>query len=145
MNKVIEISLIENRDKKKKIDDATKTLLNYKTKIINDLEDIITLKFFDNNQRPEIRTTEKFIDIRNSFVTLYNTYIEINKYLIEKTNDNKIVKDIIDELIENVIKRVDGHTLIDSVDRESYHKEVDLIGYLIQKPSQDIVDIAMIE
>ena len=145
MNKVIEISLIENRDKKKKIDTSTKTLLDYKTKIINDLEDIITLKFFDNNQRPEIRNTDQFIDIRNSFVTLYNTYIEINKYLIEKTNDNKIVKDIIDELIENVIKRVEGNITVDSINRIPYHKEVELIGYLTQKPSQEIIDIAMIE
>ena len=143
MNKVIEISLIENREKKKKVEDSTQTLEDYKTKIINDLEDMITLKFFDNSNNPDIRNTEKFIDIRNSFVIFYNTYIEINKWLIGKNSESKIVKEILDNLIENVIERVEK-TNKDKSDLECL-KEVELIGNLIKRSSEDVISVSMID
>ena len=143
MNKVIEISLIENREKKKKVEDNTQTLQDYKTKIINDLEDMITLKFFDNSNNPDIRNTEKFIDIRNSFVIFYNTYIEINKWLICKNSESKIVKEILDNLIENVIERVEK-TNKDKNDLECL-KEVELIGNLIKRSSEDVISVSMID
>jgi len=143
MNKVIEISLIENREKKKKVEDNTQTLEDYKTKIINDLEDMITLKFFDNSNNPEIRNSDKFIDIRNSFVIFYNTYIEINKWLIGKNSESKIVKEILDNLIENVIERFEK-TNKDKKVIESL-KEVELIGNLIKKHSEDVISVSMID
>ena len=143
MNKVIEISLIENREKKKKVEDNTQTLEDYKTKIINDLEDMITLKFFDNATSPDIRNTEKFIDIRNSFVVFYNTYIEINKWLIGKNSESKIVKEILDNLIENVIERVEK-TNKNEKEVECL-KEVELIGNLIKRSSEDVISVSMID
>jgi hypothetical protein len=143
MNKVIEISLIENREKKKKVEDNTQTLEDYKTKIINDLEDMITLKFFDNSNNPEIRNSDKFIDIRNSFVIFYNTYIEINKWLIGKNSESKIVKEILDNLIENVVERFEK-TNKDKKVIESL-KEVELIGNLIKKHSEDVISVSMID
>ena len=143
MNKVIEISLIENREKKKKVEDNTQTLEDYKTKIINDLEDMITLKFFDNSTSPDIRNTEKFIDIRNSFVVFYNTYIEINKWLIGKNSESKIVKEILDNLIENVIERVEK-TNKNEKEVECL-KEVELIGNLIKRSSEDVISVSMID
>jgi len=143
MNKVIEISLIENREKKKRVEDNTQTLEDYKTKIINDLEDMITLKFFDNSNNPEIRNSDKFIDIRNSFVTFYNTYIEINKWLIGKNSESKIVKEILDNLIENVVERFEK-TNKDKKVIESL-KEVELIGNLIKKSSEDVISVSMID
>lgn len=141
MNKVIEISLIENREKKKKVEDNTQTLEDYKTKIINDLEDMITLKFFDNSNNPDIRNSEKFIDIRNSFVVFYNTYIEINKWLIGKNSESKIVKEILDNLIDNVIERVEKT----NKKQVACLKEVELIGNLIKKSSEDIISVSMID
>ena len=140
MNKVIEISLIENRDKKKKVEDNTQTLEDYKNKVINDLEDMITMKFFNNTTDPNIRNTEKFIDIRNSFITFYNTYIEINKYLIEKNNESKIVKEILDSLIENVVNRLETR----KEEKTSYEKEVQLLGSLTKKSPEDLIEITMI-
>ena len=65
MNKVIDISLIENIDKKKKTHNKEVTLLEYKKKVINDLEDVITLKFFEHKNPIEIKQTDDFINIRN--------------------------------------------------------------------------------
>ena len=104
---------------------------------------MITLKFFDNATSPDIRNTEKFIDIRNSFVVFYNTYIEINKWLIGKNSESKIVKEILDNLIENVIERVEK-TNKNEKEVECL-KEVELIGNLIKRSSEDVISVSMID
>ena len=145
MNKVIEIGLIENTEKKKKIEDPELSLRCYKKKIMNDLEDVITLKFFDNSTNPNIKTTLKFIDIRNKFVSFYNTYIELNQYFLEKSQTNEIMKEILDELVQNVLDRVElsEKNAHKNKNELSNIKEVELLGALINKSEKDKIDIFM--
>ena len=147
MNKVIEIGLIENTEKKKKIEDPELSLRCYKKKIMNDLEDVITLKFFDNSTNPNIKTTLKFIDIRNKFVSFYNTYIELNQYFLEKSQTNEIMKEILDELVQNVLDRVElsEKNAHKNKNELSNIKEVELLGALINKSEKDKIDIFMLD
>ena len=146
MNKVIEIGLIENIEKKKKIEDPELSLSCYKKKIINDLEDVITLKFFDNSTNPNIKTTPQFIDIRNKFVSFYNNYIELNQYFLEKSQTNDIMKEILDELVQNVLDRVElsEKNAHNNKNELSNIKEVELRGALINKPEKDKIDVFML-
>lgn len=146
-NKVIEIGLIENTEKKKKIEDPELSLRCYKKKIMNDLEDVITLKFFDNSTNPNIKTTLKFIDIRNKFVSFYNTYIELNQYFLEKSQTNEIMKEILDELVQNVLDRVElsEKNAHKNKNELSNIKEVELLGALINKSEKDKIDIFMLD
>ena len=147
MNKVIEIGLIENTEKKKKIEDPELSLTCYKKKIINDLEDVITLKFFDNYTNPNIKTTPRFIDIRNKFVSFYNNYIELNQYFLEKSQTNEIMKDILDELVQNVLDRIElsEKNAHNNKNELSNIKEVELLGALINKSEKDKIDIFMLD
>ena len=144
--KVIEIGLIENIEKKKKIEDQELTLICYKKKILNDLEDVITLKFFDNSTNPNIKLTNEFLDIRNKFVSFYNNYIELNLYFLEKSKTNEIIKEILEELVQNVLNRVElGETNShNNVNKLSDIKEVELLGSLINKSEKDKIDIFML-
>jgi hypothetical protein len=144
--KVIEIGLIENIEKKKKIEDPELTLSCYKKKILNDLEDVITLKFFDNSTNPNIKLTNEFLDIRNKFVSFYNNYIELNLYFLEKSKTNEIIKEILEELVQNVLNRVElGETNShNNVNKLSDIKEVELLGSLINKSEKDKIDIFML-
>ena len=58
MNKVIEISIIENIGKKKKTRDKDMTLMDYKTKILNDLEEVISLNYFQIKKTDDIKMTD---------------------------------------------------------------------------------------
>ena len=147
MNKVIEIGLIENTEKKKKIEDPELSLTCYKKKIINDLEDVITLKFFDNSTNPNIKTTPRFIDIRNKFVSFYNNYIELNQYFLEKSQTNEIMKEILDELVQNVLDRIElsEKNSHNNKNELSNIKEVELLGALINKSEKDKIDIFMLD
>lgn len=137
MNKVVDISLIENIDKKKKTKNKDVTLLEYKKKIINDLEDVITLKFFQNKNPEEIKRSDNFIDIRNKFVTFYNAYIELNKIFMTKHAENNIVSEIIDELVTTVIFR---HS---NLNIESNIKEVELLKDIIETNKEDRIKVEM--
>ena len=147
MNKVIEIGLIENTEKKKKIEDPELSLTCYKKKIINDLEDVITLKSFDNSTNPNIKTTPRFIDIRNKFVSFYNNYIELNQYFLEKSQTNEIMKEILDELVQNVLDRIElsEKNSHNNKNELSNIKEVELLGALINKSEKDKIDIFMLD
>ena len=147
MNKVIEIGLIENTEKKKKIEDPELSLTCYKKKIINDLEDVITLKFFDNSTNPNIKTTPRFIDIRNKFVSFYNNYIELNQYFLEKSQTNEIMKEILDELVQNVLDRIElsEKNSHNNKNELSNIKEVELLGALINKSEKDKINIFMLD
>jgi len=131
MNKVIEISLIENAGKKKKTRDNSTTLSEYKKKIINDLEDVISLKFFENKNPEQIKQSENFIDIRNKFVTFYNSYIELNKLFMAKNFENNMIKEIIDELVTNVIYRFENLNF-----SENKIKEVELLKEIIENDKE---------
>jgi len=131
MNKVIEISLIENAGKKKKLRDNTETLTEYKKKIINDLEDVISLKFFENKNPEQIKQSDDFIDVRNKFVTFYNSYIELNKLFMAKNFENNMIKEILDELVTNVIYRFENLNF-----SENKIKEVDLLKEIIENDKE---------
>ena len=137
MNKVIDISLIENVEKKRKTKNKEVTLLEYKKKIINDLEDVITLKFFQNKNPEEIKRSDSFIDIRNKFVTFYNAYIELNKIFMTKHAENNIISEIIDELVTTVIFRYSNLNI------ESNIKEVELLKDIIERNNEDRIKIDM--
>jgi len=138
MNKVIEISIIENLEKKKKSSNNDMTLLEYKQKIINDLDDVISLKFFQNKNPEEIKQSYEFIDIRNKFVIFYNAYIELNKQFMKKNTENKMINEIIDELVTNVIYRFENLTFSDS-----NIKEVELLKEIIDKKQEAKVIVDM--
>jgi len=148
-NKVIEIGLIENTEKKKKIEDPELSLSCYKKKIINDLEDVITLKFFDNSTNPNIKTTPKFIDIRNKFISFYNNYIELNQYFLETSKTNEIVKDILEELVKTVLDRLELSekkcNQNETDEKLSNIKEVKLLRTLITKSEKEKIDIFMLD
>tara|TARA_B100001093_G_scaffold509369_1_gene573254 strand:- start:893 stop:1312 length:420 start_codon:yes stop_codon:yes gene_type:complete len=131
MNKVIEISLIENAGKKKKSRDNTVTLTEYKKKIINDLEDVISFKFFENKNPEQIKQSGDFIDVRNKFVTFYNSYIELNKLFMAKNFENNMIKEILDELVTNVIYRFENLNF-----SENKIKEVELLKEIIEKDKE---------
>ena len=108
MNKVMEISLIENKDKKKKVLDKNneEVLSNYKKKIMNDLDDVISLKFFKNSNLEEVKSNNSFIQIRNKFICFYNSYIELNTLFKEIKMGEDIVNEVIDEILQLVIFRI---------------------------------------
>jgi hypothetical protein len=133
MNKVIEISLIENAGKKKKSRDNAVTLSEYKKKIINDLEDVISLKFFQNKNPEKIKQSDDFIDIQNKFVTFYNSYIELNKLFMAKNFENNMIKEIIDELVTNVIYRFENLHF-----SENKIKEVELLKEIIENDKERV-------
>ena len=140
MNKVIEIGLIENTEKKRKINDPELSLENYKKKILNDLEDVITLKFFNGDSNPNLKSTDRFIEIRNHFVAFYNSYIEINKYLIDESKSNSIVKELISDMSINILDRLDNSEIKKHVNEI---KEIELLGKLVEKKEKDLIEIEM--
>jgi hypothetical protein len=140
MNKVIEISLIENIEKKKKLRDNAITLSEYKKKIINDLEDVILLKFFENKNPEHIKQSDKFVDIRNRFVTFYNAYIEINKLFMVKNAENKLINDLIDDLVTTVIYRYENLNFNYSKDNI---KEIQLLKEILEKKEGDKILVDM--
>ena len=142
MNKVIEIGLIENTDKKRKTVDPEFSLENYKKKIINDLEDVIALKFFNDSNNPNIKTKSEFIEIRNHFVSFYNAYIDINKYLIEESKTNSLMKDILNDMSINVLNRLEQSDV--RTKHENEIKEIELLGKIVEKSQKDLIDIEMV-
>ena len=140
MNKVIEISLIENSKKTKKqkqYNSSESILADYKYKIINDLEEVISIKFFNDNT--SCKTSLEFIDIRNKFIKFYNAYIELNGLFIEKKKEDQVIKDIIDELITNVVYRTENLNLIPENEEI---KEIHLLKEIVNKISnENIVDL----
>ena len=126
MNKVIELSLIENKEKKKKVSndiDNEELLSNYKKKIMNDLDDVISLKFFKNKNPEEVKKSNLFIKIRNKFICFYNSYIELNILFKEIKMGEDIVKDVVNDILELVVFRADN---INSIKKENV-KEIDLL------------------
>lgn len=140
MNKVIEISLIENSKKTKKqkqFNSSESILADYKYKIINDLEEVISIKFFNDNT--SCKTSLEFIDIRNKFIKFYNSYIELNGLFIEKKKEDQVIKDIIDDLITNVVYRTENLNLIPENEEI---KEIHLLKEIVNKISnENIVDL----
>ena len=137
MNKVIELSLIENKDKKKKVAndlDNEIILSNYKKKIMNDLDDVISLKFFKNKNPEEVKKSNLFIQIRNKFICFYNAYIELNILFKEIKMGEEIVKDVIDDILELVVFRADN---IKSIKKENV-KEIDLLKSLDDSKTETI-------
>lgn len=138
MNKVLEIELIENTNKKKKSNKYVDELTKYKSKIINDLEDVICLKFFKNENPAEVKQLDKFVSIKNRFITFYNSYIQLNLLFISKTKENIIVRDIIDEMVENVLHRVEKLNLKKNI------IEIELLKSRQKVKEEDLIDISMI-
>ncbi len=137
MNKVIELSLIENKDKKKKVAndlDNELILRNYKKKIMNDLDDVISLKFFKNKNPEEVKKSNLFIQIRNKFICFYNSYIELNILFKEIKMGEDIVKDVIDDILELVVFRAEN---IKSIKKENV-KEIDLLKSLDDSKTETI-------
>ena len=137
MNKVIELSLIENKDKKKKVvNDVDNEILlsRYKKKIMNDLDDVISLKFFKNKNPEEVKKSNLFIQIRNKFICFYNSYIELNILFKEIKIGEDIVKDVIDDILELVVFRAEN---IDSIKKENV-KEIDLLKSLDDTKTETI-------
>ena len=130
MNRVIEISLIENNKKSKK-DNKTLSLAEYKQKIIGDLEDVITLKYFDSDSdSQEIRKSDKFIDIRNKFVRFYNSYIELNGFFIEEKKTKDIIFNLVIEMIDTTIYR--SENILNNEELEDI-KEVELLRDIVKE------------
>ena len=137
MNKVIELSLIENKEKKKKVAndlDNEMLLSNYKKKIMNDLDDVISLKFFKNKNPEEVKKSNLFIQIRNKFICFYNSYIELNILFKEIKMGEDIVKDVIDDILELVVFRAEN---IKSIKKENV-KEIDLLKSLDDTKTETI-------
>jgi len=126
MNKVIELSMIENKEKKKKVfrdDDTDIILQNYKEKILNDLDEVIVLKYFKGKDIEFIKKTNTFIEIRNKFIVFFNAYIEINLFFKEIKKDEDIIKDIIDNMLDKLVFRAEH---INSIKKENI-KEINLL------------------
>ena len=137
MNKVIELSLIENKDKKKKIVGETNvenTLSNYKKKIMHDLDDVISLKFFKNKNPEEVKQSTRFIEIRNKFIGFYNSYIELNMLFKEIKIGEDFIKELLDEMLELVIFRAEN---IKTIKNENV-KEISLLKDLDQTKTETI-------
>ena len=137
MNKVIELSLIENKEKKKKVAndlDNEMLLSNYKKKIMNDLDDVISLKFFKNKNPEEVKKSNLFIQIRNKFICFYNSYIELNILFKEIKMGEDIVKNVIDDILELVVFRAEN---IKSIKKENV-KEIDLLKSLDDTKTETI-------
>ena len=136
MNKVMEISLIENKDKKKKVLDKNneEVLSNYKKKIMNDLDDVISLKFFKNSNLEEVKSNNSFIQIRNKFICFYNSYIELNTLFKEIKMGEDIVNEVMDEILQLVIFRAEN---IKSIKNENV-KEINLLKGLDQTKTEPI-------
>ena len=110
MNKVIELSLIENKDKKKKVVDYMDNemlLSKYKKKIMNDLDDVISLKFFKYKNPEEVkkRRLQEIVDLQQKHSLIrtkefLNKKVEVlidkqskksDNYWAGRTEHNKVV------------------------------------------------------
>ena len=74
---------------------------------------MISLKFFNNNNRftKVNKSSLDFTEIRNKFINFYNAYIDLNELFIHNQKENQIIKDIVNELISNVIHRSENLNL----------------------------------
>lgn len=104
--KILKLSLIENKNKKKML--RNKTIQEYKDKILNDLDDVVLLKFSELKKNNEYQQFDE-IDIKNKFIQLYNAYIELNKILLTQSDTNRIIKEFVEELINNVVYRTESN------------------------------------
>ena len=136
MNKVIELSLIENKEKKKKVieENNDQMLSKYKKKIMNDLDDVITLKFFKNKNPEETKQSKAFIEIRNKFICFYNSYIELNSLFKEIKMGEDIIKEVLDEMLDLVVFRAENINSIKNVNV----KEIDLLKSLDDTKTETI-------
>ncbi len=141
MNKVIEISLIENREKKRKNTKNENLLLDYKKKIMNDLDDVISLKFFKGKNPEEIKQSSKFIEIRNKFIAFYNSYIELNMVFQEVRECETIVKELMEEMLDLVVFRAENIKKV----KDSHVKEIELLKGLKEDSKLETLNIDMLD
>ena len=124
--KIIEIGLIENKNKKK--NPIHSLVYEYKEKILRDLDEVIMIKYIDNKEKNKIHLDKQ--DIRNKFVQFYNAYIELNTILHQKNEIDKIITNLLDELINNVVYRSENGL------GKDYQTEIDMIKTISKDKSE---------
>lgn len=97
--KILDLNLIENKTKKKKKIDNNLNLL--KEELINIINSLI---FIDNNSKCKINESQNFI--KNNLVKFIELYININRNMINLNENNKIVRELVNTLIDDVLLKL---------------------------------------
>ena len=108
---------------------------------MNDLDDVISLKFFKGRNPEEIKQSSKFIEIRNKFIGFYNSYIELNMVFQEVRECETIVKELMEEMLEQVVFRAENIKKI----KDSHVKEIELLKGLKEDSKLDTLNIDMLD
>lgn len=120
--KITDIDLIENRKKKKKNIDLFE---GYKEDLFNAIDNIIDLPF--NNNSINIKSDEY---IKDNLLKFIETYINISRNIRKINEEDKIIKSIINQLLDNVVERCH------KIDISNFEKELTLIKdkrYTVEK------------
>ena len=104
--KILELSLIENRYKKKKNNNYNDFYI-LKNDLFSNIDAIIDLEFKKKNIC--FKQSEEFI--KENMVNLIEIYININRHLKIQNNKHVFIKNIVDELINNIVYRCNKNNI----------------------------------
>ena len=109
-NKVLELSLIENNLKKKKNNNLHNNFNIFKNELYNTLDNIIELDFTRDSR---VQDSDNYI--KENLVNICELYININRHIKKKNLKLLFIKNIVDELINNIIYRCETNNNNDNI------------------------------
>lgn len=118
--KVIELKIIENRKKSKK---NKENFENLKKDFYELIDNIIEIDFIN------IKNKESKNYIKTNLIEFLKLYINLNRNIINMNESNKIVKSIVDNLINSVIFRIDNikdKELIKNIDLTKIKEKIEI-------------------
>ena len=105
MNKITDINLIENLKKKKRFNDNTKAISIIKTELVNIINYLINI----NIDSKDCKYIESELFIKQNLIKFIELYININRNLININEKTKVVRDILNTLIDDVIMKIENN------------------------------------
>ena len=108
MNKITDINLIENLKKKKRFNDNTKAINIIKTELVNIINYLININI-DSKDSKDCKYIESELFIKQNLIKFIELYININRNLININEKTKVVRDILNTLIDDVIMKIENN------------------------------------
>ena len=98
--KILDLNLIENIKKKKKNKNYDLEIQIVLEELYNSIDNLI---FLNNNGNCKINESHKFI--KKNLLKFIELYININRNLINLNSKNKIVREILNTLLDDIIEK----------------------------------------
>jgi len=98
--KILDLNLIENIKKKKKNKNYDLEIQIVLEELYNSIDNLI---FLNNNGNCKINESQKFI--KKNLLKFIELYININRNLINLNSKNKIVREILNTLLDDIIEK----------------------------------------